>query len=110
MHMVMRVFTTDDRVGRLGMGGFALDAGVVEAHSLVLETGLECLVLTMMVLTVLHRSDVVRMLLWLYYTVLHWLNSGMVVILMHLAVDCSSGFIVTMFLDSLLRHSRGNCF
>ena len=110
MHVVMRVFTTDDRVGRLGMGCFALDAGVVEAQSLLLETCLECLILTVMVLAVLHGNDVVRMLLWLYHTVLHWLNSGVIVILMHLAVDCSSCFIMTMFLDGLLRHGGGNRF
>ncbi len=79
----------------------------LELLTLLFETSLDSLVVTMMVLAVLHRDDVMSVLLGQHLAVLDRLYRGVVVILVHLTVDGSLSLLMTV-LANLFVHNSGS--
>lgn len=81
----------------------------LELSSFLLKTGLDSFGVAVCVVTLFNRNDVVLMLFGENFTVVHWLDGGMIMVLVNLTVDGSSGLFVTL-LDNSLVHNCGSNF
>jgi len=70
-------------------------AGVLELSSLGIKSLLYVVVVAVVDLLVLDSSEVVRMLLWKNLLVLDWLDGSVVVILVDLTINSSSGLLMS---------------
>lgn len=108
MDVVVNMLACDDWSDRVTLVGSALHALVLELVTLLLETGLDGLGITVVKLFGLYGSHVVFMTLWEYLTVLDRLNGSVEVILVYFTINGCLGLLVTVFRDGFLNDSRGN--
>lgn len=99
--MVMDMLTSDSRGSLLGGGGASSGRGVLESGKLSAysSSGLFLIVMTELFLDL--RDEVMGVLLWKNFSVLNWLNGGVVVILVDFPVNGLSGLFMSVRLDGL---------
>lgn len=105
---VVNVLASNGWSSGSGVLGLADLTGVLELSALSLKAGLHVVIVAVVDLLVLDRSDVVGVLLWQNLTVLDRLDGGVVVVLVHLTVDGSLSLLVLGAGDVLLLDSWGN--
>src|SRR4051794_31342578 len=76
--------------------------GVSELSSFLFELAPNAGFVALIIFLVLHRSHSVMMFFWSDFTVLDWLNSGMVVVLVNLSVDGLLNLFMACGFDLLL--------
>ena len=107
MNMMMNVLTSNDWGD--GVGLFLGHTTVaLELGRFLFEAGLDCIGIAVLMVTFLDRNDVVMMLLGKDFTVMDRLNGGVVMVLMDLTIDGSSGLLVTLLDDVLVYDGGGN--
>ena len=80
----------------------------LELRRFLFEAGLDCIGIAMLMVTFLNRNDVVMMFLGKDFTVKDRLNGGVVMVLVDLTIDGSSGLFVTLLNDVLVHDSGSN--
>ena len=86
----------------------AFVAAVLKLQAFLLEAGFDSLAVAMMMLTVLHRDNVVMMLLREDVTILYRLHRGVIMVLVDLTVDGRRGLLVACLGDGLIDDSGGD--
>lgn len=100
--VVVNVLADDSAADTLGVLCGIDVTGVLELSLLSCETLLDVVVVAVLDLAVLDTGHLVRVLLWEDLTVAHWLDRGVVVILVHLTVNGSVDILVAGWGDSLV--------
>ena len=108
MDMMMNMLASNDWCYRMGLFGASVGTCVLELHTFLLKTCLDGLRIAVLVLAVLDRNNIVRVLFWQDFTILHRLHGRVVMILMHFTVDGRGGLFVSVPLYLLVYYSRGN--
>ena len=108
MNMMMHMLASNNWGNGMGLLCASIGTCVLELHAFLFETCLDSLGVAVLVLAVLDRHDVVAMLFWKDFTVLHRLHRRMVMVLMYLTVDGGSSLFVSVPLNLLIHYSRGN--
>ena len=96
------VLSGDDWCNGVAFLSGPLCSGVLELQTFLLETCLVGFGIAMLVLSVLHGDDFVRMLFWEDFAVLDRLHGGVVMVLVHLAVNGGLGLLVVDLGDILV--------
>ncbi len=107
MNMVMYVLASDDWCNGVGLLGTDLSAGVLELHTLLFEASLDGVGVTVLDFTLLNCSHSVGVLFRQNLAILDWLDRGMVVVLVHLAINGSLSLLMTL-LEHLLIDNGGS--
>jgi len=109
VYMVVDVLACNSWVGRGCLLSVSHSAGVLELSLFGGQTLLGVFVRAVLDIAVLYTSNLVGVLLREDFTVLDWLNGGVVMVLVYLAVD-SSGFILMLCAgDVLVLNSGVDC-
>ena len=108
--VVVNVLAGNDWCNRVGFFCLTRLAAVLELHTLLLEASFDGVWVTMLVLTMLYRDNVVVMLFREYLAVLDWLNRGVVVILVNFAIDGGCCLFVSVFMNCFVGHSWSDLF
>jgi len=103
--VVMNVLSGDCWGHCLGFGGSVAGGRILELGSFLLKTLGNIMFVAMLVVAVLYSSKVVCMLFWQNLLVMHWLNGGVIMILMNLLVNGGLDVFVFCWSDSLLLNS-----
>ena len=109
MNMVMHVLASNDGGHRVSLFCACFSAGVLELHTLLFKTSLNSVGVTVLDFTLLNSGHSVRVLFRENLPILDWLYRGVVMVLVHLAVNCGLSLLVTL-LDNLLIHNGGGDF
>lgn len=81
---------------------------IPELSLLLGQIPLYVIMVTMIKLTVLNTAKLGSVCLWKNLSVLDWLNSAVVVVLVYLLVNCRVDLLVLVRLHNLLSDGRGN--
>ena len=81
---------------------------ILELCTLLLETCFDGLLVTMTELSVLNGDHVMLVLFRKDFAVFDWLNGGMVVVLVHLAVNGALSFFMANLCDLLIHNGRSH--
>lgn len=109
MNMVMHVLASNNGGNRVGLFSTCFSAGVLELQTLFFKTRLDGVGVTVLNFTLLNSGHSVRVLFGENLPVLDWLDGSVVMVLVHLAVNCGLSLFVTL-LDDLLIHHGGSDF
>lgn len=107
MNMVVYVLASNDRCNGVGLLGTCFNAGVLELHTLLFQTSLDGTGVTVLDLALLNSGHAVGVLFRENFAILDWLDRGVVMVLMHLAINGSLSLLMTL-LDHLLLHNGGS--
>ncbi len=110
MDMVVDMLASDDGSNGVRLLCATFGALTLELQTLLLETGLDSLGVTVNVLTMLHRNNVVMMLLRKDLTVLYWLHGGVIMVLVDFTINGGCGLLMASLGDSLVDDSGSDFF
>lgn len=108
VHVVMDVLASNDWCDRVSLLGRPLCTGTLELCTLLLEASFDGFWITMLMLTVLHRDDVMLMLLGKNFAVLDRLHRSMVMVLMDLTINGCRGLFVADFANFFFHNGWGD--
>lgn len=108
VNVVVNVLASNRGGNGVAFTDAAFGAGVLELETLLLKTGLDGGIVTVVLLALFNGSHLVDVLLWEHFTVLDGLHRGMVVILMDLTVDGGRSLLMAMLGDVLVDYGRGD--
>ena len=108
MNMVMHVLASNNGGNRVGLFSTCFSAGVLELQTLLFETSLDSVGVTVLNFTLLNSAHSVGVLFRENLPILDWLDRGVVMLLVHLAVDCGLSLLMTLLDDLLIHHGRGD--
>lgn len=108
VNMVVNVLASNSRCDGVAFTDAAFGAGVLELQTLLLETGLDGGIVTVVLLALFNGSHLVDVLLWEDFTVLDGLHRGVVVVLVNLTVDGGSSLLMTVLGNILVDYGRGD--
>lgn len=106
MNMMVHVLAGNDWCNGVGLLGTCFSAGILELHALFFETSLDGVGIAVLKLTLLDSGHAVMVLFRENLTILDWLDRGVVMVLVHLAVNGSLSLLMTL-LNHLLVHNGG---
>ena len=109
MNMVMHVLASYYGGNRVSFFCACFSAGVLELQTLLLKTSLDSVGITVLNFTLLNGGHSVRVLFREDFPILDWLDGCVIMVLVHLAVNCSLSLLVTL-LDDLLIDDGGGDF
>lgn len=110
MNMVVHVLASNDWCNRVALLGTCFGAGVLELHTLFFKTRLDGVGVTVLNLTFLNGGHSVRVLFGKNLTILDRLDRGMVMVLVHLAINGGLSLLMTLLDNLLVYNSRGDLF
>lgn len=108
MDVVVDVLAANSGCGTLAVSGILDNALVLEGSLLSGKVSLGSIGVPVVEFTVLNGTELSSVLLGENLTILYWLHSTVVVILVDLLVNSSENLLVNMRLDDLLLHCRSN--
>lgn len=108
VNVVVNVLASNRRCDGVAFTDAAFGAGVLELQTLLLKTGLDGGIVTVVLLALLNGSHLVDVLLWENFTVLDGLHRGVVVVLVDLTVDGGSSLLMAVLGDALVDYGRGD--
>jgi len=108
MYVMMNVLASNDWCYGVRFFRTSLSASILELQTLLLETSLDGLSISVLVFTVFDWDHVVNVLLWQHFTVFDWLHGSVVVILVHFAIDGGLSLLMTVRADLLIHNSRSD--
>ena len=109
MNMVVHVLASNDRCNGMGLLGTNFGAGVLEFQTLFFKTSLDGVGVTMLDLTLFNGGHSVGVLFRENLAILDRLDRGVVMVLVHLAINGGLSLLMTL-LDHLLVHHGGSDF
>ena len=109
MNMVMHVLASNYGGNRVSLFCTRFSAGVLELQTLFLKTSLNSVGVTVLNFTLLNSAHSVRVLFRENLPIFDRLDGCVVMVLVHLAVNCGLSLLVTL-LDDLLIHNGGGDF
>lgn len=108
MHVVMLVFSSNDGCNRVAFWSNSLRASVTKLLTLLFKTSLDSAGIAMTVFTSFDSGHAMLVLLRQNLAVLHWLNRGVVMVLVDLTVNGSLSLLMTLLHNVLLDNGRSN--
>lgn len=105
--MVVHVLASNDRCNGVGLLGTNFSAGVLELRTLSFQTSLDGILVTVLDLALFNGGHAVGVLFRENFAILDWLDRGVVMVLVHLAINGSLRLLMTL-LDHLLLHNGGS--
>ena len=107
VNMMVLVFSSNDRCYRVSFWCYSLGAAVVELCTLLLQASLHSCSISVVVFAVLNTGHTMLVLLWQNFAILHWLDGGVVMVLVDLAVNCGLSFLMAL-LDNVFLDDGGS--
>ena len=108
MNMMVDMLSSNDRSSRMTLMCCPLSTGALELGTLLFKLGLDGVCIAMVMLAVLHRDDVMLVLLREDFTILDGLDRGVIVVLVDLTVDSSLCFLMAVLYYGLILNRRSN--
>lgn len=110
MDMVVHVLASDDWCNGVGLFGTCFRAGVLELHTLFFKTSLDGVGVTVLDLTLLHSGHPMGVLFRENLAILDWLDRGVEMVLVHLAINGGLSLFMTLLDDLLLDDGGSDLF
>ena len=107
MNVMVNMFASDHRCNGVTFLSSTLRTCILKLQTLLFQAGFNSGIIPMLEIAVFNGSHIMRVLLWQNFTIFDWLNGGVVMVLMDLAIDGSGGFLVAVFGDILV-HDCGS--
>lgn len=108
MNVVVNMLACNGRCDRMSLLSTAFGTDILKLSSLLLQASLNSCRVTVVLLTVLDWNNIVVMLFWQDFPIFDRLDRGVVVILMHLPIDCSLRLFMPVLGHVFVDHGRSN--